>query len=179
MMETDPRSNDPTQWSARAIALAEILEPLCALEKLDPGSLERAAQQAAPWYDGTPPTDVTIRNILRRYKDQGIAGLERSRNRNKGQSTLSAVLRQHIVDYILSETQPSLKEVWRDAKKYASDVLQLPKPTYDQIRYIDSQVPQDLKVMGREGRKAYRDKQELVERFGIPQPGMAGGCAPT
>jgi hypothetical protein len=146
---------DIPQWSDRVLALAEILKSLADKTILGPADLEQAAQRAAPWYNGTPPTHTTIRNLLRRFKEKGLDGLERDKYRNKGQSNLSPLLIQHVKDYILDERRPSLKEVWRDAKKYAREVLELPTPpTYDQIRYINANIPNDLKLMGREGRKA-------------------------
>ncbi len=161
-MSSNAQQKEPTQPSPRAIALAEILEPLLHLQTLDPRSLEDAAQKAAPWYDGIPPSYVTIRNLRRRYIERGIHGLERKSYRNKGKSTLSPLLAQHITNYILTETQSSLKEIWLDARTYASEVLELTElPTYDQIRYIYARIPDDIKLMEPEDRKNHPDRQAL------------------
>ncbi len=154
-------------WSPRTIAIGHALTPLLDYPDRIPLHIMESVRTALiPVYKGKKPSDDTVRNLLHSFRAEGLYGIEHSKHRDKGRSTLPPLLAQHIRDLLIT-TRLSKKKIQEDAQAYAREILELDGtlPTYDQILFIDQQIPADIKTLGQKGVKAYRNEHELVVRF--------------
>ncbi len=162
---TDEAFSSPQSWSQRSISIAELLLPY---RNRQPSVAEynELRYHLKIHYKGRLVSEQTVRTLINKYRADGVAGLERSRHRDTGSSTLPSLLVQHIRDLLITQ-RLSLKKVQEKAQEYAREVLELPgsAPSYDQVVYIDKSIPENLKTLGKEGIHAYRNKHEIAEQF--------------
>lgn len=166
---TDSQEQPATQWSKSAMIRAEIVKPLLGLQPIPADKLVQACEIAAEMLGKDYVSEQTIRNWLLAYEKDGLKGLERKPRNTRGKSKLDARLIEFIIDQILDPHKFSLSKVWKLAKRQA-DFLKVERPTYAQVKYIDSSIPEEKKTYGREGEKAYRDNHELAVRFEAKYP---------
>ena len=162
-------SNEPTQFSNLAMAKASVIAPLRHLKPIPPDLLRTACVEGGKIFGKDEVSEQSIRNWLKALRKGGVEELERKVR--EGESELDACLVEHIEDLILSPRKYSRSKIRREAEKYAREKLHIEQaPTFDQVRYIDENMEEDLWTYGREGLAAYRAEHELVRRFEAEYP---------
>lgn len=167
----------PPRWSDQAVIKAACIKPLLDLPHISTDAMREARATAATKLGKTSVSAATIYNWIRAFKADGINGLEHQRHRDHGQSSLHPTLRQYIID-LLQTQDIALAEVHRlserEARALELDATQF--PSYDQVRFIDSQLSTAAKLYGAKGVRAYRKTNELVTRFEAEHPNRIWQC---
>lgn len=186
-------SDAPSKWSLEARIKAVIVQPLLPYKKNTvPSDMLLEARKVASkylaiaWHYRNPRKEqkrvknkVSAQSIytwMDEFKKNGINALERKPR--QGGSTLPPNLYQYVRDMLITNDYP-LTEVRIRATDYARDKLELPEkewPTVDEVRYVDLQLCDSVKLYGREGREAYRRTHEMSGRFEASYPNEMWQC---
>lgn len=122
---------------------------------------EFAALVAERYPDIKISSDVLYRK-KRALKEHGVCGLIDLRGgHNKGSSVIPEAVWQMFLYFYLSENKPPVKKCIEDVKdeikKTAPELLPLPSDNTF-YRHIETDIKETLKILGREGEKAFTDR---------------------
>ena len=120
-----------------------------------------AATVALKYPDIQISADVLYRK-KRALKEHGVCGLIDLRGgHNKGNSVINEIIWQAFLYFYLDENQPPVTKCLEWLKIWINDnhpeLLPFPSPSTF-YRHIDSDIKESLKVLGREGEKAFTDR---------------------
>ena len=111
----------------------------------------------------------TAQRWLRRYRQQGLAGLARTPHRDRGQRRLPEELRSLIEGLALRRPRPSVATITRQvAALAAAHAWQV--PSYSTVYAIVQQLDPALVTLAQEGPIEYRERFDLLYRREASRP---------
>jgi putative transposase len=158
------------QVSELALAKAKIVAPLQGLKPIPSAMMIEACRQAGELL-GIEEGEVshqTIRNWLETFETKGVAGLDRKRRKDRGQTEVPSHLERIIKGVLLSPKRFSIAETHRRIERYAIRFLKLSPdqiPSRKQVAFIWEHIPPEEKVLAFEGIQAYRRRFDQHVRF--------------
>ena len=107
----------------------------------------------------------TVQRWIKRYREQGLAGLAREGRADRGHSRgLSKEEIELIEGLYLRRPRPQLTSVYRKVCRVARE-QGWKEPSYDQVYRIVRRLSPALETLAHEGAKAYREQFEVLVRF--------------
>ncbi len=109
-------------------------------------------------------SERTLKRWVKNYREQGLVGLERKENANKGKhKTINQELVELVEALVLKKPPISLTAIHRKIVEIALQ-KKLIEPSYKVVRQIAKQVDPALLLLAHEGSKAYDQEYELLYR---------------
>ncbi len=109
-------------------------------------------------------SERTLRRWVRRYRDGGLAGLERQPRSDQGKRRkIAPELEELVKACMLQKPRPAITAIHRKVLAVAAD-RSLPPPRYAVVREIACNLNPALLTLAAGGDAAYRDRYELIHR---------------
>ena len=116
----------------------------------------------------------TAQDWVSRYRRFGLAGLTRAGRADQGKRRRMSKELIHLAEGLALQRAPfGPGAIYREVCRVAREKGQDP-PGYHTVYNVVRAIPEDLKTLGVEGSKAYRDAYDLVHRREAERPDLAG-----